>query len=74
MQNRIDEIFWGQTFKNTPYFNVRAPDFWKPLTSDYVAQGCFFPETKPQISCVAVAVAGLSVSPGYPPVAMYAGW
>ena len=41
MQNRIDEIFWGQTFKNTPYFNVRAADFWKPLTSDYVAQGCF---------------------------------
>ena len=41
MQNRIDEIFWGQPFKNTPYFNLRDPDFWKPLTSDYVAQGCF---------------------------------
>ena len=30
MQNGIDEIFWGQTFKNTPYFNLRVPDFWKP--------------------------------------------
>ena len=46
MQNRIDEIFWGQTFKNIPYFDLRAPDFWKPLTSDYVAQGCFFSRKK----------------------------
>ena len=46
MQNGIDEIFWGQTFKKTPYFNLRAADFWKPLTSDYVAQGCFSPEKK----------------------------
>ena len=28
MQNRIDEIFWGQTFKNTPYFNLRASGSW----------------------------------------------
>ena len=43
MQNRIDEIFRGQTFKNRPDFDLRAADFWKPLTSDYVAQGCFSP-------------------------------
>ena len=30
MQNGIDEILWGQTFKNTPYFNLRVADFWKP--------------------------------------------
>ena len=28
MQNRIDEIFWGQTFKNAPYFNLRDSEFW----------------------------------------------
>ena len=28
MQNRIDKIFWGQTFKNTPYFNLRASGSW----------------------------------------------
>ena len=42
MQNRVDEIFWGLTFKNTFYFNLRAAYFWKPLTSDARAQGCFF--------------------------------
>ena len=42
VQNRIDEIFWGQTFKNTPYFNLRVPDFWKPWTCGYVAAGAFF--------------------------------
>ena len=41
MQNRIDEIFWGQTFKNTPYFNLRPPYFWKLLTCGYVAAGAF---------------------------------
>ena len=28
MQNRIDEIFWGQTFKNTHYFNLWASGSW----------------------------------------------
>ena len=51
MRNGIDEIFWGQTFKNTPYSNLRAADFWKLLTSDYVAQGFFIPEKRgPHIS------------------------
>ena len=42
VQNGIGEIFWGQTFKNTPYFNLRVPDFWKPWTCGYVAAGAFF--------------------------------
>ena len=46
MQNGIDEIFWGQTFKNTPYFNLRPPYFWKPLTCGYVAAGAFFSRKK----------------------------
>ena len=49
MQNGIDEIFWGQTFKNTLYFNLRAADFWKPLTCRYVAQGCLFSRKKAPI-------------------------
>ena len=28
--------------KNTPYFNLRPPYFWKPLTCGYVAAGAFF--------------------------------
>ena len=28
MQNGIDEIFWGRTFKNTSYFNLRTSEFW----------------------------------------------
>ena len=28
MQNHIDKIFWGRTFKNTSYFNLRASEFW----------------------------------------------
>ena len=28
MQNRIDEIFWGQTVKNNHYFNFRASGSW----------------------------------------------
>ena len=47
MQKGTDKIFWGQTFKNTLYFNLRAADFWKPLTSDYVAQGCFCQQERP---------------------------
>ena len=28
MQNRIDEIFWGQTFKNTSYFTLGTSGSW----------------------------------------------
>ena len=28
MQNRVDEIFWGQTFKNTSYFTLGTSEFW----------------------------------------------
>ena len=28
MQNGIDEIFWGRTFKKTSYFNLRALEHW----------------------------------------------
>ena len=28
MQNRIDEILWGQTFKNTSYFTLGTSEFW----------------------------------------------
>ena len=39
MQNSIDEIFWGRTFKNTFYFNLRVPVFWKPPTCGCVGTG-----------------------------------
>ena len=28
MQNGIDELFWGQTFKNIPHFNLRTLEHW----------------------------------------------